>query len=44
MIEPFLEGKTLTEALEKKKIFLTDYAVLKDLNITSRELKVSKLS
>ena len=41
MVEPFLEGKSLAEALEKKSIFLTDYKVLEDLQTSNAKLHVS---
>lgn len=35
MVEPFLEGKTLDEAMEKKKIYLLDLMYLADIECTA---------
>ena len=43
MVEPFLEGQTLAEALEKKRLFLADYKLLEDLKRTNAKLHVSYL-
>ena len=43
MVEPFLEGQTLAEALENKRLFLADYKLLEDLKRTNPKLHVSYL-
>lgn len=37
MVEPFLEGMTLPEALMKNKIFMTDVGLVEDIPLTTGE-------
>ncbi|CAC5367931.1 ALOX5 [Mytilus coruscus] len=41
MIKPFLEGKTIKQAIESKKLFMTNLAILEDCPTRTENLKIS---
>lgn len=41
MVEPFLEGQTLEEAMDERKIYIVDHSFMKDLQCTNNR-KVGK--
>ena len=41
MVEPFLEGQTLEEAMDDKKIYIVDHSFMKGLQCTNSR-KVGK--
>ena len=44
MIKPFLEGKTMSQAMDGKKLFIVDLAILEDCPTKRDDLVVSKLN
>ena len=44
MVEPFLEGQTLDEAIEDKKIYIVDHSFMKDIQCTDNRKVVAPMA
>ena len=40
MVKPIMEGMTLKQAVEKKKLFIVNYEIMKDLATTDNRLVI----
>ena len=41
MVNGFLEGRSLTQALEEKKLFLIDHKIVEGLHVVNKDSEVS---